>query len=249
MPDLSPDAAALIRSGRTAFRPDASDRDRVLQSLRQTLGEGVLPDEPGPGKPAHDGSVARFSVRAGRVLGGFAALAVGAAVVLAPHLWRTPARGQAVSAAAPIPLVEPEPSADLAPLSNDHDRAPEPPRSDHAPSNAPSNAWSNARPAARSAARPTSDSLPEEVRLLSRAEQQLNDGLGEDALRTLAEHERRFPRGALAEERVAARVEALCTLGRFAEARTDLTRLARAHPGSAHLDVVRRSCGAKLDAP
>jgi hypothetical protein len=87
-----------------------------------------------------------------------------------------------------------------------------------------------------------SDSLAEEVRLLSRAERQLNDGRSADALATLGEHERRFARGALAEERIAARVEALCTLGRIAEARTELTRLARAFPQSAHIDRARRLC-------
>ena len=93
------------------------------------------------------------------------------------------------------------------------------------------------------AARVSSDSLPEEVRLLSRAEHQLSAGRADEALVTLAEHERRFPGGALAEERLAARVQSFCALGRTSEAKADLARLARSYPGSAQLDRARRFCG------
>jgi hypothetical protein len=71
----------------------------------------------------------------------------------------------------------------------------------------------------------------------------VNDGLAEDALKTLGEHERRFAAGALAEERLAARIQALCMLGRSAEARTDLTKLARAYPHSPHVGGAKRFCG------
>ena len=40
MPAWPPDMAALIYAGRTAFRPQGSDRDRILQSLTRALGEG-----------------------------------------------------------------------------------------------------------------------------------------------------------------------------------------------------------------
>ncbi len=83
--------------------------------------------------------------------------------------------------------------------------------------------------------------------MLSRAEQQLNSGHADVALVTLAEHERRFPDGALAEEGMAARVQSLCTLGRLAEARADLAKFARAYPRSPHLDRARRAC--VFDAP
>jgi outer membrane protein assembly factor BamD (BamD/ComL family) len=87
------------------------------------------------------------------------------------------------------------------------------------------------------------DSLPEEVRLLTRAEQELKEGRTEDALKTLGEHEHRFSAGALSEERLAARVQALCTLGRGADARKELTRLARLYPRSPHIERARRFCG------
>ena len=34
-----PDIAAVIHTGRAAFRPQGSDRDRILQSLTRALGE------------------------------------------------------------------------------------------------------------------------------------------------------------------------------------------------------------------
>ena len=51
---------------------------------------------------------------------------------------------------------------------------------------------------------------------MSTAERQLNEGSREEALATFADHERRFPHGALTEARIAARIEALCMLGRMA---------------------------------
>jgi outer membrane protein assembly factor BamD (BamD/ComL family) len=95
--------------------------------------------------------------------------------------------------------------------------------------------------------RPASDSLAEEVSLVSKAEQRLYAGYADDALKILAEHERRFPNGTLAEQRMAARVQSLCTLGRIAEAKIDLAKLARAYPLSPQLDRGRKLCG--IDAP
>jgi hypothetical protein len=235
--ELTPDAAALLRAGRAAFRPDASDRERVLHSLGGALGEGALLDPPHPAGVTSAGpALARFSWGWGKLLlGGGSLLAAGAGVVVAAHLWnRTPAPVTAAPAIASIvPAVAPPPAA-ASPVETEGSL--DVVRDDHPA----------ARSRARSVARPTADSLREEVRLLSRAEQQLNDGAGADALETLGEHERRFPRGALTEQRMAARVEALCALGRFGDARADLSRLARAYPRSPHLDGARRFCGSDL---
>jgi hypothetical protein len=241
MSELPPDVATLIRAGRTAFRPQASDRDRVLLSLTDVLGEGALLDGAHHPEIAKSAASARFLMR-GWVLGGLGALAVGAAVVVAARVWTT-TPSQAARAAAPsVPTAEPAPSTPVPPSSNEGDRAPDPLRAD-GPSSSP-------RSGARSSvAHPPSDSLPEEVRLLSRAEQQLYSGHADEALRTLGEHERRFPGGALAEERMAARIQSLCALGRVAEARADLAKLARAHPRSPHVDRARRFCGIDVGAP
>jgi hypothetical protein len=233
---MKPELASLIRAGKVAFRPEPSDRDRVLQSLTQTLGEGALLDGPRHTEPPSKIGAARLPLR-GWVLGGVGALTVAAGVIVAAHPWTaTPSR--ATSRAAPSIPAPPAPSAPAPALPIDDE--PAPPRA--------GGAASSPRGETRSSfASAPSDSLPEEVRLLSRAEQQLGAGRADEALRTLGEHERRFPSGALTEERLAARVQSLCALGRLAEAKADLTKLTRSYPQSAHVDRARKLCG--IDTP
>ena len=236
MRDKSPDPAALIRAGRTAFRPESSDRERVLRSLTRALGDGAFLDDPPHADVGRSLTPAAFPLRAW-VLGGLGALAIGGAVIVAARPWtRTPSQG-AVPVTVSSPPADPAPAATIPPALPTADPAPEP-RVEGA-SSAP-------RPTARSSSAP-SDPLQEEVRILSRAEQQLNSGHAEEALRTLAEHERRFPDGALAEERMAARVQCLCALGRLPAARADLAKFAHAYPRSPYVDRARRFCA--IDAP
>jgi hypothetical protein len=104
--------------------------------------------------------------------------------------------------------------------------------------------------AADAAARSTSDArvtrrpstLAEEVELLSRAEAERRSGRPSSALRLLDEHQARFARGGLTEERVAARVHALCALGRVAEASAELERLKRLAPRSPQEASARQAC-------
>jgi hypothetical protein len=235
MADLRPDARALIHAGKTAFRPQAGDRERVLQSLTRTLGESATLGAVRRTEPAV-GAAGSFPGRSW-VLGGLGALAIGVGVVVAMH----PSTATSSRVAAPsssIPALEAVPSAAVSSVNAD-----DLPVQPHAES--PSILAQ--RGARSSVARSPSDSLPEEVRLLSKAEQQLNAGHADEALATLGEHERRFPGGALAEERLAARVQSLCALGRVNEAKPELAKLARTYPGSAHFDRARRFCG--IDTP
>ena len=239
MRDESPVRAALIRAGRAAFRPDPSDRERVREALTGALGPGALVDRARPAKLTKSMAPGASPVPAW-VLGGLGAFVLGGAVVVAAHPWaRTPSQA-AIPVALSLPSADPTPSSPLPSPANIPDRASEPQRAEGL-SGAP-------KPVARSpAVSAPSDSLPEEVRMLSRAEEQLNSGHADEALRTLADHERRFPGGALAEERMAARVQALCALGRLAAARTELARLAQTYPRSPHLDRARRFC--VVDSP
>jgi hypothetical protein len=86
------------------------------------------------------------------------------------------------------------------------------------------------------------DNLSEEVAILSRAETALHSGKPEAALKLLNEHERKFGNGLLAEERVAARVQALCALGRTAEADAQMAQLS---PKSLHGQQARKACGSR----
>jgi predicted Zn-dependent protease len=72
--------------------------------------------------------------------------------------------------------------------------------------------------------------LAEEVAILARAAADLRGGRAQDALSALNEHQRKFPKGVLTQERRAARAQALCAVGRFSEARAELARLPKASP-------------------
>ena len=234
MADLRPDARALIRAGKTAFRPQAGDQERVLQSLTQRLGESAtLGAARRPELPAAGGAGA-FPVSSW-VLGGLGALALGAGVIAAVHPWTATSSRTPAPVSTSVSAVEPAPPLAAVPSVNADDLPVQP----HAESRSMLPQAGTRSPSARS----PSDSLPEEVRLLSKAEHQLSAGRADEALATLSEHERRFPGGALAEERLAARVQSLCALGRLGEARADLAKLARMHPASAYFDRARTFCG------
>jgi outer membrane protein assembly factor BamD (BamD/ComL family) len=68
--------------------------------------------------------------------------------------------------------------------------------------------------------------------LLDRARSHLLHGHSAAALASIGEHARRFPRGALSEERDALRVEALVAAARYGEARASAARFHAAYPGS-----------------
>jgi hypothetical protein len=103
-------------------------------------------------------------------------------------------------------------------------------------------------PTASSARTPSGD-VAAEVLLLREAHAAMRGGQATHALVLLDEHARRFPKGALGEERDAARVAALCALGRVVEARAAADRFLRASPLSPHAGRVRASCGGSPAVP
>jgi hypothetical protein len=85
--------------------------------------------------------------------------------------------------------------------------------------------------------------LGAETQLMRPADLALRTGDPARALELLDEHERRFPKGILAEERSAERVTALCALGRVDQAHTEATRFIATHADSPLVSRVSRSCG------
>ncbi len=83
-----------------------------------------------------------------------------------------------------------------------------------------------------------------EVALLEQAQHALEAKHGERALALLDEHARTYPNGALAEERDAARVLALCETGRDDEAHAEADAFVVAHPRSPLAARVRAACPA-----
>lgn len=222
MSDLSPKAAALIRAGRTAMRPSAADRERTTEALRARLGAAALPLELGI-----SGSLFARSAWAKIAALGAAVGIAGSAVFLALHEpAATPARDPA-----PQVLVSPSPEAPpVAPVAT------------HVIAESAAVALPASGVSVASARRPT-DRLAEEVAILARATSELHAGRAANALRAIDEHQRKFPRGVLAQERRAARVQALCALGRRGEAQPELDRLARIAPQSPNTLRAQQVCG------
>lgn len=86
------------------------------------------------------------------------------------------------------------------------------------------------------------DDLAGELLLIQRAQRALARGDGAAALDALDAHARAHPRGRLTEERQAARVLALCAVGRADEARAAATRFVARYPTSPHAARVRGAC-------
>jgi|HubBroStandDraft_6_1064221.scaffolds.fasta_scaffold82883_3 hypothetical protein len=84
--------------------------------------------------------------------------------------------------------------------------------------------------------------VDEEVRLLGLAYAQLRSGQPSLALATIAEQERRFPNGKLAESRQIARILALCDSGQRSAARSEGAQFLAAHPGSPFSNRVHAVC-------
>jgi len=223
---LSPEARALIQADRDAHRPTAADRQRVDAALRARLGPSVLPAE----TPLRDLLLSiGWRVPSGAALG---LCLIGGVLLLALHPaavagTASPAlaastTSPASSAADGIALgVVPAPTA-LVPAAS---TVPSPNPTIPAEARAP-------------------DPLAQEVALLSRAMTQLRSGNAAAALRTLDQHQARFPSGALSQERFAMKAQALCKLRRFREGHEELAGLAR---GSIAFERVKSACDAPVN--
>jgi len=213
MSELSGRARELVSAGKSALRPSDADRERVLDALQSRLGAPT--PTPAPGDAA-------APIEAASTKAGWAWVALGlAGAGIMGTLYATstqpdaPVAAPSATASTTVQALEPPP-----------DELPEPPREPElAPQVVPS-ATVSPPPSARRAP----DRLAEEVAILGRAAAALRAGRAADALAALNEHQSKFPKGALTQERRAARAEALCSLGRFAEARAELARLPKSSP-------------------
>ena len=85
-------------------------------------------------------------------------------------------------------------------------------------------------------------SVAAEVAILRRVSAALRSGDPKGALAAVGEHARRFPNGALSEERDTERIVALCALGRRDDAARATERFDRAYPSSSHESTIRAAC-------
>jgi hypothetical protein len=110
------------------------------------------------------------------------------------------------------------------------------------PSAAPEWVFPSRAPPARAPSAPSPSPLDAELALLRTAHDALKAHDPAAALRALDEHARRFPDGAMVEEREASRVFALCDLARTDEATDAASRFLREHPSSPLAARVAHAC-------
>jgi hypothetical protein len=245
-----------LQAFRTTVDAPVGSRERNLDAIERRLGEGDVVDEEqdddarAPVQPRGRWTAALFlfkavSLSVGLGVAGLGAIKVGAmtwsavvsdearpAAVPEPERDEMPARPRRAAvrspAATPAANVEPAPVPAVVATS---EPTPTPPRA--------------TRPRAKT---PTSDRLREEVDLLTRVRAELDADRHDGVLALVAEHERRFPDGAMIEERRAWRAIATCSLGR-ANARTEAQSFLTRHPRSALAEKVRRACSDHLTDP
>ena len=212
MSTLSPKGQELIRAGRRAFLPTDAERERLLGVLRTRLGDTALPP---------DMSSVATAAAAGRSIWQLISVVVvgmsivGGTVFLAlrPETRRESAQEAVAPVAATMQVIDTfvPPSAE------------QPASAAATPSTVPP------VPPATSAHH-AQDRLAAEVALLSRATRDLRADRPAKSLKALDEYRRKFPKGLLSEEQRAARTQALCSLGRFDEAKARLAELAPKSP-------------------
>jgi hypothetical protein len=225
MNNLSPSAQALVRGAAKAARPSDADRARNFEALRSRLGDAAMLGQ------------AAAPVQAAATTGAWlklTALAAGVGLALGGAVYGLSSEpGPVEASVTQVPGERPAPPAAL-------DSKPE-------PVVAPEAAAADVSPPTAAPQQPASlrrpnDRLAEEVALLSRATSALRAGQASVALKVLNEHQGKFPRGVLAEERRAARAQALCVLGRRAEGESELAKLP---PGSPQAARVKQLCSGR----
>ena len=263
MSGLSRDARALLASARGAHDAGPGAKDRVRAGLTGMLGGAALGGVEGleltGARPGAGwwwmgakvlSGVAVVSVGAALLLGALAARReqasrddVSLPVVATPAALATakaapvaasvgPARATALASGA-APITEVRSPEDLPRAAVKEVRSPE----------------DLPRAPAQAASRAPQDSLSAEVALLRRITASLKAKDPRGALKIVGEHARRFPTGALAEEREVERIVALCALGRSDDATRATERFDRVYPSSSHQARILAACSGAGGAP
>jgi hypothetical protein len=249
--ELSPKDKDLIAGARAAWEPPAGAEDRILAAVLTKVAPPAPQDGGGSGQAAPPAVNAASGIAKAWIAKGalFAVAAVGAGA-LGHHLaTRAPeavpvaagvsagATIEAPSEAAPAASEAPSASVPQLPPAASASAVPEPPVERPA---RPRPAPSAAAPAA-----PDPDVLRRETALMREAQKAIRDGDPERALKALDKHAGAHPGGVLREERLAARVQALCLTGKVDEARAALAELRRIAPQSPQLARLAGSCAAR----
>jgi hypothetical protein len=253
MSDRYEDVSALFRAARRLEDPSVEERARLRRRMAGLFGATLTVSTGFTGAATAAAAAApaapllptlALPFATGALLGGV--VAVGANWSNVERALEAPPRPAAVSSVAPgssarprAPVFEPVPvpAASFAPPSSSASApagttvvaAPPPGRTGSSPVTAPAL------------------SLEAESHALARIQRALRDGDPERALVLIAEQEGSFQKGALAEERAAARVFALCAAGRRAETAAAARRFLVDFPKSPLRVRVAASCAPASD--
>jgi TolA-binding protein len=241
MSDLKSETQALLDLGR--WGDDPSDEEVALSRRRlaarvgaAALGAGVVATSTAPAAAAPAVSAwasTKVMALCGAVLAGGAAYGTYELVKAEP-------------ASQPVMSASPASSASSQKLARlDRKAEPAPEVAQPRPEVIPSASAPAPSPAAPSTSAVKARSIQDELRLIRAAQQHIHRNESRAALALLAEHGRRYPSGALAEEREASRAIALCQQGDVAAARKQAKRFVERSPNSPLVDRVRTPCSAK----
>jgi hypothetical protein len=260
MNELKPSTRALLELGRNGVEPTERDALKNRRALVARLGAATVLGTAGVASST-SAAATTTATSAAKLSGIIASLVIAGAVATGVVVVKQRAsHAPAVVANASTQFVQPESAAPAATATSagavDDDRPLAPPAEvpSHAALRPPQVARAKGsvgeRPLAPESAASAgvspraSSALGDEVDLIRAAHEQLHQGNAGAALETLAEHARRFPNGALREERQASRILALCQLGNVAAARAEADRFVLEAPGSPLVDRVRGACRA-----
>ncbi|HWB74515.1 MAG TPA: hypothetical protein VG755_06160 [Nannocystaceae bacterium] len=205
---LDPQLAALVSAYETATARDAAQVDAALARVTTKVGAAAS---------AGAGASTIKLVLVGVI---FAVVAVVGLVALRPASAPTPSE-ISDSAATPAIVVDETPRSVA--VEPTHVDVPPPIETVDAPAiAAPRPSKSRARPPKPA----PSDSLQAELELLRRARSALREGRAQRALEIVREHRRAYPSSAVAEERDATEISALCALDQHDDAKAKATVLA-----------------------
>lgn len=274
MNELSSKTRTLLDAARSA-RPSPATRDRLNAALAVQLGMPIgAPPSAAPAVPVAPAPLAGASAAASMAKAVAIGIALGVATIGGAAAWptRSPtpigaqssvvisspsSRALAAPIAPPPAVVEASSSSSLAPIASPPS---EPLPRAALPSAVVATAVSGGRVAppdevpsiavnAPPAPPPQAISIGEETALLREAQRSLKQGDGARALAVLDDLAARHPAGVLREERLAARVFALCAAGQTDAARAAGQRFLAEMPASVQAERVRASCASSPVIP
>lgn len=244
MSELSREAKAFLEAHRADGEPSAADAERVAAALQQVLSPAVA------AAPWYTSvRFAKAMVTAGLLgLGLFLATRTETPVRVEETRREVETPVRPAPAVPPVVIAPPAPAVEVQrprhvmprPVPAAIGLPPEAPLPEKTQLDVPPPSAEPPSPPPERAA----PELPDEVVLVSEAQDQLRQGHAREALNVLAQWESRFGKsGQFGQEARATRIVALCVSGQLLSGREEARRYFSEFPGSPHRNRIERGCG------